>query len=182
MIGRNIFFVAPARLRAAKRSFTPSLPLRKLARRRVNAKNKAHGDGVSSEERGSASFETGYGEGQNGPETAAARRTEVFPTGLVVSTHFRESSTGREILMLEVEKVKRGGGMRARAEASVRSINHHVAGKQSKLCFETINRLCLPYVWPLLSASVAVIPFAAEADYPLMCCNGVGYGRRSAQG
>lgn len=31
---------------------------------------------------------------------------EAFPTGLVMSKHFRETSTGREILMLEVEKVR----------------------------------------------------------------------------
>lgn len=38
-------------------------------------------------------------------ETAEAPTAEGFPTGLVVSKHFRESFTGREILMLEVEKV-----------------------------------------------------------------------------
>lgn len=34
------------------------------------------------------------------------RVIEAFPTGLVVSKHFREASTGREILMLEVEKAR----------------------------------------------------------------------------
>lgn len=33
------------------------------------------------------------------------RKIEIFPTGLVMSKHFREASTGREILMLEIEKV-----------------------------------------------------------------------------
>ncbi|CAM9879335.1 unnamed protein product [Scytosiphon promiscuus] len=95
---------ADERLRAAKRSYTPSLPLRKTARRRINEANKAHGGGVLSERRGLAGLEAGDGEGQRDPETAVTCRTEAFPTGLVVSTHFRESSTGREILMLEVEK------------------------------------------------------------------------------
>lgn len=89
------------------------MPLRKTARRRVNAEIKAHGgSGVSNEERGATRVETGEVEGRNEPETAGNRRTEVFPTGLVVSKHFRESFTGREILMLEVEKVRRGRGTR----------------------------------------------------------------------
>lgn len=38
-------------------------------------------------------------------ETETGVIVEAFPTGLVVSRHFRETSTGREILMLEIEKV-----------------------------------------------------------------------------
>lgn len=39
-------------------------------------------------------------------DDGGARVIEAFPTGLVVSKHFREASTGREILMLEVEKAR----------------------------------------------------------------------------
>jgi len=42
-------------------------------------------------------------------ETTGVIAAEVFPTGLVVSKHFRDSCSGREILMLEVEKVVREG-------------------------------------------------------------------------
>ncbi|CAM9293181.1 unnamed protein product, partial [Hapterophycus canaliculatus] len=95
---------ADERLRAAKRCFTPSMPLRKTTRRRVNAESKTHGAGASNEARGSAGVDTWEAEVQDEPDTAEVPRTAVFPTGLVVSTHFRESFTGREILMLEVEK------------------------------------------------------------------------------
>lgn len=39
------------------------------------------------------------------PPAQKSSRDEVFPTGLVLCKYFREASTGREILMLEVEKV-----------------------------------------------------------------------------
>lgn len=87
------------RLRAAKRSFTPSTPLKKTARRRVNGNKSRNGD----ETRGATAAATA--KGSHECEAAGATVAEVFPTGLVVSKHFRESFTGREILMLEVEKV-----------------------------------------------------------------------------
>lgn len=87
------------RLRAAKRSFTPSTPLKKTGRRRVNGNKSRNGD----ETRGATAVATA--KGSHECEAAGATVAEVFPTGLVVSKHFRESFTGREILMLEVEKV-----------------------------------------------------------------------------
>lgn len=38
-------------------------------------------------------------------EEGIAPKIEPFPTGLVVSKHFTENRSGREILMLEVERV-----------------------------------------------------------------------------
>lgn len=43
---------------------------------------------------------------ENNRRRPESRAIETFPTGLVMSKHFQEASTGREILMLEVEKVR----------------------------------------------------------------------------
>lgn len=80
------------------------MPLRKAARRRYNGENKTS-SGILTEPRGTVVGERGQGE-SNGPGTTRVNTAEVFPTGLVVSRHFRESCSGREILMLEIEKVQ----------------------------------------------------------------------------
>lgn len=99
---RSKLISSSRRLRASKRSFTPSTPLKKTARRRFSGKCLRHGG----ETRGSTAATSA--EGENECQTTGATAAEVFPTGLVVSKHFRESFTGREILMLEVEKVGEG--------------------------------------------------------------------------
>lgn len=88
------------RLRAAKRGFTPSTPLQKVARRRFNVKVLRLGGATRRAAPATTADEP------HDCETAGATTVEVFPTGLVVSKHFCESFTGREILMLEVEKVR----------------------------------------------------------------------------
>lgn len=108
--GRHFFFPFPLllnRLRAAKRSFTPSTSLRTVAKRRFIPRGGTSNEQKATAADAAAQTRAGAGaaDGQEEPETAGNVTAEVYPTGLVVTKHFRESSTGREILMLEVDKV-----------------------------------------------------------------------------
>lgn len=115
------------RLLASKQIFSPAIVgLRRTARRRIGAAEAIVGSAASTEPTAGTAVATAAAGAACSAEAALPRaeqrrEPENFPTGLVMSKHFREASTGREILMLEVEKVTRGGWEKMRGT----KVTHH---------------------------------------------------------
>lgn len=103
---------------ASRQSFTPATAVtRKLTYRKIRRADRLEAE-VKAQAKAKAMV--GAEEARDTSWTLASAsprkcRMEHFPTGLVMSKHFREACTGREILMLEIEKVgqQKQGGLRA---------------------------------------------------------------------